>query len=139
MSNPRWEHWQAVKWILRYLKGTYNLQLCFGGSNLAIEGYVGADHAGCGETRKSTTSYVFTLVGGAVSWMSRLQDIVALSSTESEYVALIEVVKEMFWLKGLLEQFELKRSEYVVHCDNQGATHLAKNAAYHSRTKYIDV
>ncbi|KAJ4744606.1 Gag-Pol polyprotein [Rhynchospora pubera] len=140
MSNPGWENWQAVKWILRYLKGTRGLRLCFGGdSKLAIEGYVDADHAGCSETRKSTTGFVFTIGGGAVSWMSRLQDIVALSSTESEYVALTEAVKEMLWLKRLLAQFGLKQMEYVVHCDNQGAIHLSKNAAYHSRTKHIDV
>ena len=95
MSNLGWEHWQAVKWILRYLKGTRSLQLCFGGSRLAIEGYVDADHAGCKETRKSTTGYVFTIGGGAVSWMSRLQDIVSLSSTKAEYVALTEAAKEM--------------------------------------------
>ena len=113
MSNPGWEHWQAVKWILRYLKDTRGLQLCFGGdSKLTIEGYVDADHAGCSDTRKSTTGYVFTIGGGAVSWMSRLQDIVALSSTESEYVALTEAVKEMFWLKGLLEQLGLEQMEY---------------------------
>jgi hypothetical protein len=61
-----------MKWILRYLKGTRSLQLCFGGSNLTIEGYVDTDQAGCGETRKSMTGYVFTLGGGAISWMSRL-------------------------------------------------------------------
>jgi hypothetical protein len=56
-----------MKWILRYLKGTRSLQLCFGGSNLTIEGYVNTDQAGCGETRKSMTGYVFTLGGGAIS------------------------------------------------------------------------
>ena len=128
-----------VKWILRYLKGTRSLQLCFGGdTKLTIEGYVDADHAGCSDTKKSTTGYVFTIDGGAVSWMSRLQDIVVLSFTESEYVALTEAVKEMLWLKGLLEQLGLEQKEYLVHCDNQGAIHLAKNAAYHSKTKHID-
>jgi hypothetical protein len=59
--------------------------------------------------------------------------------TESEYVALTEAVKEIFWLKGLFQQFELKQNEYVVHYDNQGVIHFTKNAAYHLRTKHIDV
>ena len=63
--------------------------------------------------------------------MSRLQGIVTLSSTKSEYVVLTKAVKEMLWLKGLLVQLGLEQMEYVVHCDNQGAIHLAKNAAYH--------
>ena len=72
MSSADWEHWQAVKWILRYLKGTQNLCLCFRGSSLVVNGYVDSDYAGCTETRKSTTGYIFTFGGGAVSWMSKL-------------------------------------------------------------------
>ncbi|XP_020521183.1 uncharacterized protein LOC18422418 isoform X4 [Amborella trichopoda] len=97
-----------------------------------------ADYAGSRDTRRSTTGYIFNVGGGAVSWMSRLQDIVVLPSTEAEYVALIEAAKEVIWLRRLLGQFGIKQDKYVVHCDNQSAIHLVKNAAYHSKTKHTE-
>ena len=83
-----------------------------------INGYVNADYAGCRETRKSTTGYIFIFDGGAVSWMSKLQDIVTLSTTEAEYIALIEGAKEMIWLKHVLNQFEVVQGKYVLYCDS---------------------
>lgn len=96
MSNPEWEYWQAVKWIRRYLKGTRSLRLCFEQSRLAIEGYVTPIIRVIKKTRKSTTNYICTISSGTVSWISQLQNIIVLSSTEAEYVALTEAVKEMF-------------------------------------------
>jgi hypothetical protein len=98
MSNPRKQHWEAVKWILRYLKGTLGTSLCFTGAHMKLTGYVDSDLAGDVDTRKSTTGYVYTLGGTTVSWVSRLQKIVALSTTEAEYVAVTEAGKEMVWL-----------------------------------------
>ena len=87
MSNPGKQHWEAVKWIMRYLKGTSNTSLCFTKSDLKLQGYVDADLAGDIDTRKSTTGFVYTLGNTAVCWASKLQKIVALSTTEAEYVA----------------------------------------------------
>jgi hypothetical protein len=98
MSNPGKQHWEAVKWILRYLKGTLGTSLCFTGADMKLTGYVDSDLAGDVDTRKSTTGYVYTLGGTAVSWVSRLQKIVALFTTEVEYVAVTEAGKEMVWL-----------------------------------------
>ena len=83
----------AVKWILRYLRGTLNQELCFGGSNIALHGYFDVDMAGDRDNRRSTTGYVFTVGGIAVSWVSKIQSVVALSTTEAEYVAATEASK----------------------------------------------
>jgi len=95
MNNPVKEHWMAVKWIFRYLKGTKNQSLCFGGSKISLQGYVDADMAGDRDNRRSTTGYVFTIGGTAVSWVSKIQSVVALSTTKAEYVAATKASKEM--------------------------------------------
>ncbi|RVW88410.1 Retrovirus-related Pol polyprotein from transposon TNT 1-94 [Vitis vinifera] len=95
MSRPGKQHWEAVKWILRYLKGSLDTCLCFTGASLKLQGYVDADFAGDIDSRKSTTGFVFTLGGTAISWTSNLQKIVTLSTTEAEYVAATEAGKEM--------------------------------------------
>ncbi|CAO2827530.1 unnamed protein product [Amaranthus hypochondriacus] len=139
MSNPGKVHWEAVKWILRYLRGTINKCLYFGKGELKIQGYVDADFGGEVDNRKSTTGYVFTVGNTAVSWMSQLQKIVALSTTEAEYVAVTEASKEMIWLQGLLDELGFKQENNILYSDSQSAIHLAKNSALHSRTKHIGV
>ena len=80
-----------------------------------------------------------TFAGGAVSWQSKLQKCVALSTTEAEYITAVEACKEMLWLKNFLLELCQNQEEYVLLCDSQSAIHLAKNPAYHSRTKHIVV
>ena len=87
LINPRKEHWTAVKWILRYLRGTTKKCLCFGKGKPMLMGYKDADLAGDIDSRKSTSGYLTTFAGGAVSWQSKLQKCIALSTTEAEYVA----------------------------------------------------
>ena len=84
MANPGREHWIIVKRILRYIKGTSDVALCYGGSKFTVGGYVDSDFVGDIAKRKFTTGYVFTLAGAAVSWVSKLQTVVALSTTEAE-------------------------------------------------------
>ncbi|KAM2456035.1 hypothetical protein PS1_015961 [Malus domestica] len=84
LSNPGKNHWEAVKWILRYLNGTSKMCLCFGSSKPILEGFTDADIGGDLDGRKSTSGYLFTFAGGAVSWQSKLQKCVALSTTEAE-------------------------------------------------------
>eukprot|EP00253_Pinus_taeda_P026692 PITA_26692 len=91
------------------------------------------------DKKRSTTGYVFTLAGGAISWMSKLQETVALSTTEAEYIATSDASKEAIWLKGLLDEIGRTQEKVNVLCDSQSAIHLATNPAYHSRTKHIDV
>nr|XP_009787759.1 PREDICTED: uncharacterized protein LOC104235647 [Nicotiana sylvestris] len=140
MSNPGKRHWEAVKWILRYLKGASGVGLTFrkSGTGISILGYVDSDYAGDLDRRRSTTGYIFTLVGSAVSWKSTLQSIVALSTTEAEYMAAVEAVKETIWLKGLVVELSLVQLESTLRCDSQSAIHLMKNQRFHERTKHID-
>ena len=90
MSNPGRPHWEAVKWIMRYLRGSSKLKLCFGNGKPVLVGYTDADMAGDVDSRKSTSGYLITYAGGAVSWQSKLQKCVALSTTEAEFIAAIE-------------------------------------------------
>ena len=139
MMNPGKEHWEAVKWIFRYLKGTSNYYLCFGGDNIDVQGYVDSDHAGNRDNGRSTSGYIFTVGGTAMSWVSKLQKIVALSSTEAEYVAATEASKEYIWIKTLMNELGFNRVDCRLSSDSQSAFHLAKNSTFHSRTKHIQL
>ncbi|KAL6195864.1 hypothetical protein ACLB2K_031481 [Fragaria x ananassa] len=139
LSNSGSEHWEAVKWILKYLRGTSKLCLSFGGSGSILEGFTDADLAGDLDNIKSTSGYLFTFCEGAVSWQSKLQKCVALSTTEAEYIEANEAGKKMLWLQRFIRELGVKQERYVVHCDSQSAIHLSKNSVYHPRTKHIDL
>ncbi|KAH9689127.1 hypothetical protein KPL70_015374 [Citrus sinensis] len=128
MHNPGKNHWLAVKWILRYLYGTVDVTLLFKKDcGQQCVGYCDSDFTGDLDKRRSTTGYVFTLGGGPVCWRSILQSTIALSSTEAEYMAATEAVKEAIWLRGLLGDFGIIQKNIKVFCDNQSAIFLAKN------------
>jgi hypothetical protein len=139
MANPGKEHWKAVQWIFRYLKGSADLCLHFGRNSTGVLGYVDSDHAKDIDNRRSVTGYVFTLDGCAISWRAHLQPTVALSTTEAEYMAVSEAVKEAVWLKGLFSELSENLKVEEVFCDNQGAVLLSKDRMFHDRTKHIDI
>ena len=141
MGRPGKAHWEAVKWILRYLKGTADVGLLYGVSNPGnqVVGYVDSDFAGDHDKRRSLTGYVFTLSGSAISWKATLQATVALSTTEAEYMAIAEAVNEALWMRGILCELGIAQGVTSVFCDSQSAIHLTKNLMYHERTKHIDV
>jgi len=118
MENLGREHWNTIKRILRYIKGTSDAALCYGGSESTVRGYVDSDYAGDLEKRKYTTSYVFIIIGGAVSWVSKLQTVVALSTTESEYMSAIQACKEAIWMKKLMEELGQKQEKIPLYCDS---------------------
>ena len=95
--------------------------------------------AGDLDKRRCTSSYVFTLAGGAISWMSKLQETVALSTIEVEYIVSAHACKEVIWLRGMLREIGRLQNSVPALCDNQSAIHLATNLVYHSKTKHIDV
>ncbi|KAH9697111.1 protein NEN2 [Citrus sinensis] len=115
IGNPGKNHWEAVKWILKYLNGTENLGIMYGGLNEDVTGkvlgYVDSDFAGDLDKRRSITGFVFTLFGGA----------------------------EAKWLRGLVSELELRQESVTIHCDSSSAMQLSKNPKYHERTKHIDV
>ncbi|KAM1105537.1 hypothetical protein ACFX13_002546 [Malus domestica] len=143
MHNPGNEHWQAAKWILRYLHGTRDVGLCFQRSDSSFEnfvvGYVDSDYAGDLDKRRSTTGYLFTMAKWPVSWRSTLQSTVALSTMEAEYMAIAEAVNEAIWIHGLIKNLGIYQKQVELHCDSQSVIHLSKYQVYHSRTKHIDV
>ncbi|KAG8480843.1 hypothetical protein CXB51_025300 [Gossypium anomalum] len=119
MANPGKEHWKAVQWILRYLRGTTDVCLQFGRTEDGVIGYVDADFAGDLDRRRSLT--------------------VALSTTEAEYMAITEACKEAIWLKGLFSELNEDLQISTVFCDSQSAIFLTKDQMFHERTKHIDV
>ncbi|MDV3193956.1 MAG: Ty1/Copia family ribonuclease HI, partial [Sweet potato little leaf phytoplasma] len=127
MSNPGRPHWEASKWILRYVKGTSNKGLVFTKSDVEgdiLTGFVDSDYAADLDKRRSLSGYIFTLFGNVVSWRSTLQTVVALSSTEAEYIALAESVKEAVWLKGSVSAMYHGKCAVEIHCDSQSALAL---------------
>ena len=99
-------HWQAVKRILRYLRGTINLKLTYRGNLQPLTGYTDADWAGDRDTRRSTSGFVVSVGSGAISWSSKRQPTVALSTCEAEYMGQTQATKEAVWLKSLLNEIE---------------------------------
>lgn len=138
MNNPSADHWSAVKWVFRYLKGTQDVKLVFRKSEkFVVEGFYDSDFSSDLDRRRSISGYVFSAGGSAICWRSGLQDIVALSTTEAEYMALVEAVKEGIWLKSLIEEFSYEQENINVWCDSQSALCLAKNNVHHERTNHI--
>jgi len=139
LSNPGKEHWEGVKWILRYLKGTSKMHLSFKRSNLTLHGFSDANLGGDLDGRKSTTGYIFTLDGTAISWKSKLQGKVSPSTIEAEYIAISEAAKEMIWLKNLLKELGKRQDEPSLFSGSQSAICLAKNPILHSKCKHIEL
>ena len=102
-------------------------------------GYTDADYAGDLDTRRSTTGYVFIMNGGAISWQSKRQPTVAVSTTEAEYMAAAHAVKEALWLRKLLEEFRLDPGTITIKADNQSAIKIIKNPVTSARSKHIDM
>ena len=88
-------------------------------------------------TSGSTSGYVMTYARGVVSWQSRLQKSVALSTMEAEHMVAVEAGKEVIWMKDFIGELGIHQEEFWVYCDRQSAIHLVKNAVYHSRTEHI--
>lgn len=140
MENPSSIHVTALKRVIRYLKGTADYGISFeSANNLSLIVYSDADFAGCVDTRKSTTGHCVMLNSSIVSWCSEKQKSVSLSTTESEYIAASQSVKEMIWICRLLKNLKIEFNQPILHVDNQSAIKLIKNPEFHKRSKHIDV
>jgi len=128
--------------VFRYLKGTIDMGILYDGSvkNACLQGYSDADYAGDLDTRRSTSGYLFLLANGAVTWGSSRQRTVSLSTTEAEYIAACESVKEGIWLTQLMNDIGYERLDpLTINIDNQSAIKLIKNPEFHKRSKHIDI
>ena len=144
MENPQQEHWIAVKRIFRYLQGTKEHGIRYQPSDeINFRGYSDADWAGDHFDRKSTSGYAFVLLGGPISWGSKKQSSVSLSTSEAEYIALSLAIQEGKWIHRLLCEI-LKAAnesgpELVILEDNQSCIKMTKNPVNHGRAKHIDI
>ena len=139
-SDPKECHLVAVKRILRYLVATP----CFGlwypkGSTFDLVGYSDSDYAGCKVDRKSTSGTCQFLGRSLVSWNSKKQTSVALSTAEAEYVAAGQCCAQLLWMRQTLRDFGYNLSKVPLLCDNESAIRMAENPVEHSRTKHIDI
>ena len=140
-SNPGQVHWTAVKHIIKYLKRTRDYMLVYQSVSLVPCGYTDSDFMSDKDSRKSTSGYVFTLGGGAISWRSVKQSCIADSTMEAEYVAASEAAKEAVWLRNFLMDLEVilpVQSAITLYCDNSGAVANSKEPRAHKKGKHIE-
>ena len=140
-SNPSNNHIILVKRILRYLKATIDYNIIYNKSSTRyISGYCDSDYAGDIATAKSTLGWIFLIAGSPISWKSKLQTIIAQSTTEAEYIAINSVSKEAVYIKNLMTELDVyNQAKFPIYTDNQGALALAQNPVFHERTKHIAV
>jgi hypothetical protein len=144
MSDPQLHHVQAVKRILRYLQNTKSYGLRFEKkSKLELCGYSDADWAGDTSDRKSTSGYIFQLGNTTISWGSKKQSSVALSTCEAEYIALSLAIQEGKWIENLfnelLSSINMEPCKLKIFEDNQSCIKMSKNPVDHGRAKHIDI
>jgi hypothetical protein len=143
MDRPTEMHVMAVKRIMRYLKGTLGDGVMYKHTEdkgVELVGWSDSDYAGDLNDRKSTSGYVFMLGTGAISWSSKKQPIVTLSTTEAEYVAAALCACQCIWLRNVLKHLKItQHKSTVIYCDNSSSIKLSKNPIMHGRCKHIDV
>ena len=141
-SAPRQCHWEAVRRLLRYLKGTINKKITYAGRSGNKEPVVWCDSDWGGEEaqNRSTSAHVVMLNHGPIAWMSRLQKVSAMSAAEAEYMSLAEALTECLWLRPFLGSLgQDVRQATVIKVDNAAAIALSKNPEFHRRTKHIGI
>jgi len=134
MKNPRLIHWDAVKCVFRYLKGTMDWWLTYGSSRMDLTGYMDA------KDRHAISGYAFMIHGSAISWSTKQQEIIILSMTEAEYVTITHAAKEAIWLCSFISQvFDIILDPTTLFSDNKSAIELTKDHQYHAWTKHINI
>ncbi|GJU69461.1 putative ribonuclease H-like domain-containing protein [Tanacetum coccineum] len=139
-ARPTEKHLNAVKRIFRYLKGTVHRGLWYPkDSSIALTAFADADHAGCQDTRRSTSGSIQLLGDRLVSWSSKRQKSAAISSTEAEYIALSGCCAQVLWMRSQLTDYGFGFNKIPMYCDNKSAIALCCNNVQHSRSKHIDI
>jgi hypothetical protein len=143
MERPTKVHVAAVKRIMRYLKGSIGYGILYKkqyNEEMQMCGWTDSDYAGDLDDRKRTSGYVFKLGSGAISWSSKKQPIVTLSTTKAEFVAAAFCACQGVWLRNILEHLKIgQSSNIVIFCDNSSSIKLSKNPIMHGRCKHTDV
>ncbi|GJT44417.1 retrovirus-related pol polyprotein from transposon TNT 1-94 [Tanacetum coccineum] len=137
-ARPTEKHLKEVKRIFRYLRGTINMGLWYPkDSGFELTAFLDADHAGCLDTRKSTSGGIQFLGDKLVSWMSKKQDCITMSSAEAEYVALSASCAQVMWIRTQLKDYGFNYNKISLYCDSQSAIAISCNLVQHSCTKHI--
>jgi hypothetical protein len=141
LAHPAELHLQAVKRVLRYIKGTLSYGIFYKQSgDVELLAYTDNDYAGDLEDRKSTLGLLFMLSSRAVSWSSKKQPVVTLSTTEAEFIAAAFCACQAVWLRRMLEKLDhASAGTTIIYCDNNSTIKLSKNPVMHGRSKHIDV
>ncbi|GJZ96256.1 ribonuclease H-like domain-containing protein [Tanacetum coccineum] len=141
MHDPREPHLNAMKRVLRYLRGTTNLGLqLFRSTTSQLIAYSDADWAGCPATRRSTSGYCVFLGDNLLTWSSKRQDTLSRSSAEAEYRGVANAVAETSWIRNLLRELHTPLfTATLVYCDNVSAVYMSANPVQHQRTKHIEI
>ncbi|GJV51479.1 retrovirus-related pol polyprotein from transposon TNT 1-94 [Tanacetum coccineum] len=139
-SRPTKKHLEAVKRVFRYLQGTINMGLWYPKDTaMALTAYADADHAGCQDTRRSTSGSAQFLGDKLVSWSSKKQTSTSISSTEAEYIAMSGCCAQILWMRSQLSDYGFAYNRIPLYCDNKSAIALCCNNVQHSRSKHIDI
>lgn len=140
MQTPLKSHFQLLKRLLRYLKGTTQLGIPITRNKLHLHAYSDADWAADSSDRRSITGQCFYLGDTIISWQVKKQPTIAKSSTEAEYRALSTAATDVIWLRRLLQEFQIDTSTpTTIYCDNISAMAIANNPIFHARTKHIEI
>ena len=140
MNNPSPIHWTAAKRALRYIKGTLNLGITYLPSNLDPHSYSDANWGTNLTDRRSVSGYAIMFGEGAISWYSKKQPTVALSTMEAEYMALSNTTRECLWIRELLTELGIPpNGSTIINVDNQAAIKFTENSQFHAQSKHIDI
>ncbi|GAW08946.1 Gag-Pol polyprotein [Lentinula edodes] len=147
--NPGRQHWECIEWVAGYILHTIDYSITYKapgplnslpGASLKTHAYVDSDHAGCRDTYRSTSGYVFFMAGALVSWSSKRQATVALSTTESEYIGLSRATQQAVWLASFMTEVDLTQQGPInLLGDNFGSVCLTENSKRHALVKHIEM
>ncbi|CAM8944471.1 unnamed protein product [Rhodiola kirilowii] len=139
-ADPKESHLLQVKRIIKYVCGTVEFGIWYTkDTNSHLVGFCDADWAGSAEDRKSTSGGCFFLGNNLVSWFSKKQNSISLSTAEAEYIAAGSWCTQLLWMKQMLSEYRVEQKEMTLYCDNMSAISISKNPVHHSRTKHIDI
>ncbi|GKC92426.1 retrovirus-related pol polyprotein from transposon TNT 1-94 [Tanacetum coccineum] len=139
-AKPTKNHFEAIKRVFQYLKGTINMGLWYPKDNaMSLTAYADADHAGCQDSRRSTSGSAQFLGDRLVSWSSKKQRSTAISTTEAEYIAMSGCCAQILWMRSQLKDYGFDFNKIPLYCDNKSAIALCCNNVQHSRSKHIDI
>ena len=139
-TNPKESHMTALKGIIKYVKTTTEFGVWYSKDiSDVLAGYSDVDWARNADDRKSTSGCCFYVGNNLVSWMSKKQNFISLSTAEAEYIAAGSCCTQLLWMQKLLHDYGICQEHLTIYCDNTSAINISKNPVQHSRTKHIEI